>query len=71
LTPEVESKRIAALPRGSKHHRSTAKLTEQQAAQIYRMSGSQRAIAKRFGVCQQLVSRIKRGEYWKHIHADA
>ena len=34
---------------------------------IRRTNASQREIAKAFGVCQQTISKIKRGESWKHL----
>ena len=69
ITPEVEARRVASLPRGAAHHRSAAKITEDIARQIYTASGSQRSIAALYGICQQMVSRIKRGRDWRHIHA--
>ena len=59
--------RIKALPKGKRHHRSMAKLTEKQVLEIRGMNGSQRSIAEKFGVCQQLISKIKRNIYWSHI----
>lgn len=49
---------------GSAH--KLAKLTEQQAIEIYRATGTQGEIAKRFGVTQTKVSKIKRGVSWYH-----
>lgn len=56
-------------PRGET--RSDAKITEAQAAEVYRMAMAginQRAIASQFGIAQQTVSRIKRRVSWAHIH---
>jgi len=69
ITPEVERRRVRNLPRGAAHHRSSAKLTEDQARQIYAAAGSQQSIAARFGVCQQTVSHIKQRKTWEYIHA--
>jgi len=49
-----------------------AKLTESQVAeiQIDLVSGlSQRAIAKKFDICQSNVSAIKTGKTWVHLQA--
>lgn len=70
-TPELERRRVAALKRGAEHHRSNAKLTEQEAVAVRAAQGSQREIAARFGICQQTVSLIKQGKLWRHTHADA
>ena len=43
------------------------KLTELQVRLILSASGSQREVADLFDVSQSLISRIKRGEYWKHV----
>lgn len=64
---DAVARRVAALPRGRTHHRSSAKLTEDQVREIKAAAGSQREIAERYGVCQQLISKIKRNEYWRHI----
>jgi hypothetical protein len=48
-----------------------SKLTENQAMAIYRASASNRAIARRYGVSDVLVGRIKRGKSWKHLSAPA
>lgn len=52
--------------RGAGH--GSAKLTECTARAIFGAWGVQRDIARRFGVSQQTVSAIKRGETWRHIH---
>jgi hypothetical protein len=49
-----------------------AKLTEEQVRAIYSATGTQEAIAKRFGISHSQVSRIKSGENWgwlkKNLH---
>jgi hypothetical protein len=50
---------------------AASKLTEEQARAIIAAVGSQRAIAKQFGVCQQTVCKIKTGKYWSHLRASA
>lgn len=50
--------------------RPDAKLTPEDVYEIRTMIASgigQRAIASRFGVCQQLISHINIGKNWKHI----
>ena|ERR1700719_845194 len=44
-----------------------AKLTDEQAREIRDATGSQREIGLRYGVNQQMVSRIKAGEAWSHV----
>jgi hypothetical protein len=44
-----------------------ARLTEQQALEVLRSSGSQRAIAAKYGICQSHVSLIKSGKHWGHL----
>lgn len=70
ITPDIEEKRIRNLKRGNNHHRSAAKINEEIALKIFNADGAQHKIAKMFGVCQQTVSKIKRKEYWSHIHGD-
>lgn len=70
ITSEVETRRVKALPRGIKHHRSAAKINDDIALAIYRAQGSQQAIADEFGLCQQTVSQIKRRKTWRHVHAN-
>ena len=41
-----------------------AKLTKEQALEIYRSTDKQMDLAKRFGVSQTTVSIIKKGEVW-------
>lgn len=62
--------RESAPPRfiGSQH--SEAKLNEELVAVIKGQCAagvSNKALAKRFGVAQQLISRIARGEIWTHV----
>jgi predicted XRE-type DNA-binding protein len=45
--------------------RQHAKLNEQLAEEIRQADGTQREIAKRFGVSQATVSVIKRGKTWR------
>lgn len=54
--------------RGSRH--CNAKLTEQQALEVFHAKGKQRDIARRFGVSQTAVWQIKAKRYWKHIHSE-
>ncbi len=54
------------MPHGANHHQS--KLTDDIVREIRSATGSQRAIAVRFGVCKTTIGRIKRGEIWKHVH---
>ena len=47
-----------------------AKLTEEQVVEIRKLAGTgltQRAIGKRFGVCQYTVRMIVIGRNWKHV----
>lgn len=46
-----------------------AKLSSNTVRAIYRAAGSQREIAKRFGISQSHVSRIKRQEVWVDAEA--
>lgn len=50
-------------PVGERHGRS--KLTKEQVMEIRCAIGSQRSIAKQYGVSQSLVGFIRRGELWK------
>lgn len=45
-----------------------AKVSEEQARQIYAAAGRQVDIAARFGVSRALVSHIKARRKWRHIH---
>jgi DNA-binding transcriptional regulator YiaG len=58
---------------GAKHHRCMAKLTESHVNEIRALLAtktlSQRAIAERFGVKQQAISKINRGDRWWHLKA--
>jgi len=44
-----------------------AKLKEEDVRAIRAASGSNTQIAADYGVSNQLVSRIRKGEIWKHI----
>ena len=52
--------------KGSKN--GLAKLTEQQALEIFQDKRSQRTIAKQYGVTQTAVYNIKSKKTWKEIH---
>lgn len=52
--------------KGSKN--GLAKLTEQQALEIFQDKRSQRTIAKQYGVSQAVVHNIKSKKTWKEIH---
>lgn len=54
------------VPKGSAHAR--AKLTEEQALEIYHSKDLLREIAARYGVGISIVSQIKTKQRWKHIH---
>lgn len=69
ITEDVEAKRVASLPRGASHSRPLAKLEESEVAKILESTDSQKAIATRFGVSQQLISKIKQRQYWRHVNA--
>jgi len=55
----------AGKPKGI--HHGQAKLTETQVRQIRIMPGSQRALAKIFGVSHQTIYFIKTGKSWSHL----
>lgn len=42
-------------------------LTDDKARAIFAAGGSQRAIAKRYGIGKSTVGAIKRGEAWRHV----
>lgn len=46
-----------------------SKLTDEKVLAIFRAKGFQWQIGEEFGVCQQLVSLIKRKKIWAHLHA--
>jgi len=55
-------------PVGERH--GQAKITEDSVREIkslYKAKVSQGSLAKRFGVCQQQISRIVTGKRWRHI----
>jgi hypothetical protein len=54
-------------PKGERHW--WAKLTRQQAIEIYNEVGSQYKIAQKYGITQSTVSGIKRGVTWKGLIA--
>lgn len=47
-----------------------AKLTKEQALEIYRSTDKQADLAKRFGISQTMVSVIKNGEAWGWLTKD-
>ena len=47
---------------------SMAKLTDKKVRQIFHAPGTNRAVAKQFGISQSNVSAIKRGAIWKHLN---
>jgi len=47
-----------------------SKLTEAQVVEIRASTGSQRAIAARFGISQMQVSNIRSGQSWAHLTAE-
>lgn len=49
-------------------HNGNSKLSESVVLQIRQSAGPQRAIARKFGVSQALVSKIKRNEMWRHLN---
>lgn len=50
--------------RGEEH--ANAKLTEENVKEIREDLRSQMEIARDYGVCQALISKVKRGEAWRH-----
>lgn len=46
-----------------------AKLTEEKVRQIRKAPGTQRKVAKEFGVSQTTIWQIKNGNFWKHVYA--
>jgi len=50
---------------GSKNRRS--KLTESQVAAIYFDARTRSVIAKEYGVSTTMITKIKRGQSWKHV----
>ena len=49
-------------------HRPLAKLTEQQVMAIRAALGTQKDIAKKYGVSRQLIGDIKAGKRWTHVN---
>lgn len=70
VTPEVERKRVRSLPRGERHHRSMAKITAEQAREIFLSPLSQAKLGKQYGICQQAVCDIKNLVTWRHVNAN-
>jgi hypothetical protein len=51
-------------------HNGNSKLTETQVAEIKRLIASgktNKAIAPLYGVTHQMISKIRRGHFWKHV----
>jgi hypothetical protein len=48
--------------------RPLAKLTDEQVVLIRADGRSQRVIGKEYGICQAIVSEIKAGKRWSHVH---
>lgn len=46
---------------------ANAKLTEKQIKEIREDLRTQMEIARDYGVCQALISKVKRGEAWRHV----
>lgn len=62
--------RAGCVPTGAAHHRSTAKLTEDQvitARRLYAGGLSQTEISKGMGVHSSTISRAVRGDRWSHV----
>ena len=58
--------------RGRTHTIAVAKvLNEDTALAVFKASGPQKEIAARFGINNRMVSKIKRKQSWKFIHAKA
>jgi hypothetical protein len=54
--------------KGERHGQS--KLQDPDIPEIFRLAEvgqSQQTIARKFGVCRQMISRILRGENWSHV----
>ncbi len=47
--------------------RPLAKLTENQVREIRSSTETQRALAIRYGICQQHISDVKSGRKWRHV----
>lgn len=52
-------------PCGEKH--KSSKLTAERVREILKADGSQRELARRFGISRRHVGHIRRREVWKHI----
>jgi hypothetical protein len=55
-------------PRAKGSNNGLAKLDENLARQIFAESGSQRSLAKKYGVSQTVIHNIKTKKTWRHIH---
>ena len=53
------------MPRGEAN--STSKLTDEKVLEILLATGTQTEIAERFGVSQQLISRVRLRQGWGHV----
>ena len=62
---DKKGRRKVACKKGSSHHMTS--ITEEQAAQIYGMSGVYRAIAEHIGCTLAVVKSIKRQVTWSHV----
>ncbi len=66
---DAKGRRVNNQPKGSAH--GSAKLNEAKAAEIFALVRSrqmtQRAVAKRFGVCFSTVNHINTGRLWSHV----
>ena len=60
-----ESRNRSNSPRGEQH--ALAKLTEEKVIQIFFESGPQSAIAKKYGIVQATVCKIKNKQRWAHV----
>lgn len=71
-TPAENSKDMTDAGRSAKGSRNGwARITEELAMLIFKAQGSQREIAKQYGVTQKTVSDIKKKKAWAHIHNDS
>jgi len=65
----AKGRRRGGAPTGERN--GSAKLTEAMVRDIREASGTQQAIAERYGVSQFTVSEIKRGKTWRHVRPAA
>jgi HNH endonuclease len=66
---EKKGRRISTPSLGQKH--GCAKLTDDQAKEIYASKLSGVSLAEIYRVSPNAISRIKKGIRWKHIHSEA